>query len=145
MWLAAVWSETLSGSMLPPEAIEVLRRALRGERLVPAGEAQEIERSRPHGHVAAVLGTLRRLGLESLLAPQPSRQRDLAVAMIVARALVRAPSLRRRAGWARRPGFTRWRRIWSCRRRTWRSSMRGERGRADISGEVTDTQSMTRL
>jgi hypothetical protein len=72
-------------SMLPPEAIEVLRRALRGETLVPAEEALEIERSLPHGHVAAVLGTLRRLGLERLLATQPSRQRDLAVAMIVAR------------------------------------------------------------
>jgi hypothetical protein len=74
-------------SMLPPEAIDVLRRALRGETLVPAAEALEIERSRPHGHVAAVLGTARKLGLESLLATRPCRERDLAMAMIVARVI----------------------------------------------------------
>jgi hypothetical protein len=74
-------------SMLPPEAIEVLRRALRGETLVPAGEALEIERSQPHGHVAAVLGMVRKLGLEKLLAARPCRERDLAVAMIVARVI----------------------------------------------------------
>jgi hypothetical protein len=74
-------------SMLPPEAIDVLRRALRGETLVPASEALEIERSRPHGHVAAVLGTLRKLGLESVLAARPCRERELAIAMIVARVI----------------------------------------------------------
>ena len=41
----------------------MLRRVLRGETLVPADEAFEILRARPHGHVAAVLGTLRKLGL----------------------------------------------------------------------------------
>jgi hypothetical protein len=74
-------------SMLPPEAVEALRRALRGEVLVPAGEAFEILRARPHGHVAAVLGTLRRIGLEGVLASRPSRQRDLVVAMVCARIL----------------------------------------------------------
>src|SRR5690554_6885949 len=74
-------------SMLPHEAIDVLRRTLRGETLVPAAEALEIERSRPHGHVAAVLGIVRRLGLPKVLASRPSRERDLAIAMIVARIL----------------------------------------------------------
>ena len=74
-------------SMLPPEAIDALRRALRGEVLVPAENAFEILRTRPHGHVAAVLGTLRRIGLESLIASRPSRQRDLVTAMICARIL----------------------------------------------------------
>jgi len=74
-------------SMLPPEAVDVLRRVLRGETLVPVAETLEIERSRPHGHVAAVLGTVRRLGLESLLATRPCRERDLAIAMIVARVI----------------------------------------------------------
>jgi Transposase DDE domain len=74
-------------SHLPPEIIELIRRALGGETLVPAAEAFEIQRSLPHGHVAAVLGTLHQLGLDRLLAPKPHRRRQLAVAMIVARLL----------------------------------------------------------
>ena len=50
-------------SSLPMEQVEMLRRVLRGETLVPADEAFEILRAQPHGHVAAVLGTLRKLGL----------------------------------------------------------------------------------
>ena len=69
----------------PPAQREALRRVLRGETLVAPEDAFEIMRSLPHGHVAAVLGTLRRLGLDALLAAQKSRQRDLVVAMIVAR------------------------------------------------------------
>src|SRR5919199_2444985 len=71
----------------PPAQLEALRRVLRGDTLVAPEDAFEIIRSLPHGHVAAVLGTLRRLGLESLIAAQKSRQRDLVVAMIVARLL----------------------------------------------------------
>ncbi len=73
-------------SSWPAAQIEALRRILRGENLVPA-EAFETVRSRPHGHVAAVLGTLRRVGLELLLGAKRSRERDLCVAMIVARIL----------------------------------------------------------
>jgi hypothetical protein len=69
----------------PPAQLEALRRVLRGDTLVAPEDAFEIIRSLPHGHVAAVLGTLRRLGLEALIAAQKSRQRDLVVAMIVAR------------------------------------------------------------
>ena len=69
----------------PPAQLEALRRVLRGDTLVAPEDAFEIIRSLPHGHVAAVLGSLRQLGLESLLAAQKSRQRDLVVAMIVAR------------------------------------------------------------
>jgi len=72
-------------SNLPPEAIEALRRVLKGERLVSAEAHFQVVRTRPHGHVAAVLGTLRKLGLERVLATRPSRHRDLAVAMIAAR------------------------------------------------------------
>ncbi len=74
-------------SSLPGGQIELLRRVLRGEELVSPEEAFDIERSLPHGHVAAVLGTLRRIGLERLLASKRCRQRDLLVAMIVARVL----------------------------------------------------------
>ena len=52
-----------------------------------AEEAFAILRTRPHGHVAAVLGALRRCGLESLIASKRSRLRDLAVALIAARIL----------------------------------------------------------
>lgn len=69
----------------PAAQIESLRRVLRGESLVRADEAFETLRSRPHGHVAAVLGSLRRAGLEALIGSKRSRERDLVVAMIVAR------------------------------------------------------------
>jgi Transposase DDE domain len=71
----------------PPAQLEALRRVLRGDTLVAPEDAFEIIRSLPHGHGAAVLGTLRRLGLDFLLAAQKSHQRDLVVAMIVARLL----------------------------------------------------------
>jgi len=72
---------------LPPEAIETLKRALRGEKLVPADHAFAIERSIPHGHVKAVLGTIRKIGLDTIVASRRSRQRDLVVAMIAERLL----------------------------------------------------------
>jgi transposase len=74
-------------SQLPPEAIETLTLALKGVRLVPAGEAFEIVRARKHGHVEAVLSAARRLGLARLLDREPSRERDLCLAMIAGRVL----------------------------------------------------------
>ena len=74
-------------SGLPPEAIEALTLALGGVRLVPAGDAFEIVRSRKHGHVEAVLSAARRLGLARLLDREPSRERDLCLAMIAGRVL----------------------------------------------------------
>ena len=47
----------------------------------------EVVRSRPHGHVAAVLGTLRKVGLERILAPSPCPEREGVIAMICARIL----------------------------------------------------------
>src|SRR3990172_539954 len=80
-------------SHLPPEGIEVLRRILRGEHVLSAADAFSIVRSLPHGHVAAVLGTLRRLGLDALLERRPSRLRGLAIALIVARVIEPASKL----------------------------------------------------
>jgi hypothetical protein len=80
-------------SALPEAAIDAIRRTLAGEVLVPAGEALTIEQSRPHGHVAAVVGTARRLGLEALVDGRPSRQRDLVLAMVAARVLQPASKL----------------------------------------------------
>lgn len=83
-----VKNETLGNlSHLPDSVIELIRRALRGETLLPADELFEISRSRPHGHVAAVLGTVNKLGLDRLLASRRSPERDRAVALLVARVL----------------------------------------------------------
>jgi transposase len=85
---AQVKHETLGNiSHLPPELVELIRRSLAGEKFLPLTQAFLVQRNLPHGHVQAVLGTLRRLGLDSLLASQPSHQRDLALAMIVERLL----------------------------------------------------------
>lgn len=78
-------------SHLPPDLIDTIRRRLHGE--PPADGPWEILRSLPHGHVVAVLATLRRIGLEHLLASRPSRERSLIVAMIVARVLAPASKL----------------------------------------------------
>ena len=74
-------------SGLPAEAIEALTLALKGVALVPAGEAFEIVRARKHGHVEAVLTAARRLGVARLLDREPSRERDLCLAMIAGRVL----------------------------------------------------------
>jgi len=80
--------ETLGNlSHLPGHVIELVKRGLAGETLVAAEEALRVECSLPHGHVAAVLGTARRLGLERMLARGPSRERDLCLAMVCQRLL----------------------------------------------------------
>jgi transposase len=69
-----------------PPLVEGLRALLKGGTVLPPGqEAITIKRSLPHGHVAAVLGTLRRIGLDRLLGPAGNRCRDLVIAMMVAR------------------------------------------------------------
>src|SRR4029077_1633658 len=72
----------------PEHKVQTLKRALKG--LPPAtdlSEAFEITRSLPHGHVAAVLGTARALGIDELIDPAPSRRRDLVTAMLVAQVI----------------------------------------------------------
>jgi hypothetical protein len=80
--------ETIANvSKLPPEAIDALTRALRGEALLGAGDALRVERSLPAGHVECVLGAAGRLGLARLLDRSPSRERDLVLAMICQRVI----------------------------------------------------------
>jgi len=75
-------------SRWPEDKVLALQAVLGGKAPSVALEgAFEIARSLPHGHVAAVLGTLRRLGLEELISPEPSRERDLVVAMICAQVI----------------------------------------------------------
>ena len=91
---AKVKNRTLANlSNWPPEQIETLRAALRGERLVPASEGMEIVRALPHGHVAAALGMARRIGLDELVPDGPERQRNLALALIVERLIDPASKL----------------------------------------------------
>ena len=81
-----VKKQTLANlSHLPEPLIELIRGFLRGERYLPAGEAFRIVRTLPHGHVAAVLGMLRSLGLPGMLDRRPSRLRDLAIALVAGR------------------------------------------------------------
>jgi hypothetical protein len=81
-----VKNRTLANLTAWPETkVDALARVLKGQPAAPALEGTfEIARSLPHGHVAAVLGALRQLGLDELIDPEPSRQRDLVVAMAVA-------------------------------------------------------------
>jgi Transposase DDE domain len=74
----------LNLSHWPGELVEGLRILLKGGHAVP-GDGLTIHRSLPHGHVAAALGTVRRIGLDELLGrPQP-RLRDLVLALLVSR------------------------------------------------------------
>ncbi len=69
----------------PARKVELLRRVLKEEPLVSPTEAFSIERSLPHGHVEAVLETIKRIGLDKLIGAKRSRERDLVLAMIVER------------------------------------------------------------
>src|SRR5512132_1783260 len=84
-----VKNRTLANLSSWPEAkVDALTRVLRGQ--PPAAAAERtfgIPRSLPHGHVAAVLGAARELGLEELIDAEPSRQRDLVTAMAVAQVI----------------------------------------------------------
>jgi hypothetical protein len=85
-----VKNRTLANLSSWPEAkVDVLARVLKGQP-PPAADldgAFEITRSLPHGHVAAVLGAARQLGLDELIDPVPSRHRDLVTAMAVAQVI----------------------------------------------------------
>jgi transposase len=89
-----VKKETLANlSHLPPEAIDAIRRVLRGETLMSVDDAFAIERSLPAGHVNAALAMARRLGLAGLLDARACRERDLCMAMIVGRVIAPASKL----------------------------------------------------
>lgn len=72
----------------PQAQVQALRAVLKGELSgLPGPQPFTIERTRPHGHIAATLGTLYRLKLEAVIAAQPSPEREAVLAMIVARIL----------------------------------------------------------
>jgi len=71
----------------PKDKIETLRKLLRDEVLISPDDLFETERTLPHGHVEAVLGTIRKLGLDVMISSKRCRGRDLVVAMIAERLL----------------------------------------------------------
>jgi len=97
---AKVRHETLANlSALPAEAVSVIEATLKGERLVPAGQAVRITAAAPHGHVAAVHAAAVQLGLPALLGPA-GRARDLALALIISRVVAPASKLSTLTWWA---------------------------------------------
>jgi hypothetical protein len=92
--------ETLANlSALPAGAVAAIEATLKGDRLVPAGQAVTITASVPHGHVAAVHAMAVKLGLPALLGPA-CPQRDLALALIISRVAAPASKLATLAWWA---------------------------------------------
>src|ERR1700740_2194865 len=73
----------------PPERIAGFKALLKGGTVVvgdrPATAAITILRSLPHGHVAAALGTARKIGLDRVLGPDGNRCRDLVLALVLSR------------------------------------------------------------
>ena len=72
-------------SDLPEDLIDVIRKRLAGKPLPEQDDDLQIVRSLPHGHVAAVLGTLRKIGLDRIITSKPCREAQLVIAMIVLR------------------------------------------------------------
>jgi len=80
-----VKNETVANlSHLPADLIEMIRASLAGQAFVPAAAVATVARTRPHGHVAAVHAQAKALGLPALLGPA-GRDRDIALALIIAR------------------------------------------------------------
>lgn len=80
-------------SDLPEDLIDAIRKRLAGEPL-PGGDGDfQVVRSLPHGHVAAVLGTLRRIGLDRLISAKPCREAQLIIALLVQRIIAPASKL----------------------------------------------------
>jgi len=91
--------ETLANlSALPEDAINAIRRVLKGETLVSAQDAFQVERSLSHGGVAAVHAMASKLGLRAMLGPA-GRERGLAYALVVSRVVAPASKLSTLAGW----------------------------------------------
>jgi len=96
-----VRNETLANlSKMPDHIVDAVEAALKGQMLVPAGEAPAVTvaRSLPHGHAAAVHAMACKLGLPALLGP-PGRPRDLALALIISRVVAPGSKLSTLAWW----------------------------------------------
>ena len=98
--------------------VEGLRGVLKGGTVIPAEQdAITVTRSLPHGHVAAALGTARKIGLDRILGPDGNRCRDLILALLVGRILPRLQTRRRQNAVACHGVLQPWRSTWSRLRR----------------------------
>lgn len=96
----AARNETLANlSALPPAAIAAVKAVLAGQSLASVESIATVERSRPHGHLAAAAVMAKQLGLAGLLGP-PCRARQVAMALILARAVASAPKLATISWWS---------------------------------------------
>lgn len=86
-------------SALPMDQVDAIRRILKGEKLHAVDDVFETVSSLQHGHVKAVLAAMEKLGFDKLLASRPSRERDLAVAMVAWRILKPASKLAMQRAW----------------------------------------------
>jgi len=94
-----VKNETVANlSALPAHVIDLIDAGLKGQQLVPAGQALTITRSLPHGHVAAVWAQAKALGLAEILG-RPCRERDLALALVISRVVRPASKLATLTWW----------------------------------------------
>ncbi len=81
-----VKNETVGNlSHLPDDLVDLVRRSLQGESFATVTERFEITRSVAQGHIQAVRLAMQKLSFDSLLSSRPCRERDLVVAMVVAR------------------------------------------------------------
>lgn len=83
----------------PMPKVNTLRRLLRDEPLMGPDDVFCIEQSLPHGHVAAILGTIRKIGLDRIIASKRGRQRDLVLAMIAQRLIKPGSKLETTRAW----------------------------------------------
>ncbi len=86
-------------SSLRIEQAEAMRRVLRGETLVSPDDLFDLKRTLPHGHVAAVLGAIRKLGLDKIISAKPCRESSLILAMIVQRIIAPCSKLEATRRW----------------------------------------------
>lgn len=83
----------------PPHKIETLRRLLRDETLVSPQDLFRTQQTLPHGHVEAILSTIRKLGLDTMISAKRCRERDLVLAMIAERLLAPCSKLATTRQW----------------------------------------------
>lgn len=69
----------------PPHVVQTLRQALAGKTLVDIEDVFQITQSTPHGHVQAILGLMRKLGVDRLISSTPSRERNLVMGLVAQR------------------------------------------------------------
>jgi len=114
------WKRTIANfSTWPAQKVEMLRRLHRGDTLVAAAEGFQIPRSLPHGHVAAVLGTVGKLGLDPMLFSTTHEQKPLVLSMIVRRIIDPVSKLAMARGFGQQTASSSlWGRFWGSKRRT---------------------------